>query len=244
MPLTPGLVSVTFRHLPVGDVGRLAAANGLRSIEWGADVHVPPGDDAAADAALATGAEVAAYGSYYWAGDDDPADFAAVLRTAVRLGAPTVRIWAGRVGSVDADGDRRFGVADAIRAAAQQAAEHGITVSLEYHANTLTDSVESTVDLLDRVDHPGALSYWQPPNDTTVRDALDQLGRLKDRLSNIHVFTWWPGYQRRPLAFRADLWRAVFGFVPDGRHALLEFVADDDPANLPADAATLLELLP
>jgi hypothetical protein len=46
--LIPGLVSITFRALPPADIIRLTAECGLQAIEWGADVHVPPGDLAGA----------------------------------------------------------------------------------------------------------------------------------------------------------------------------------------------------
>ena len=42
----PGLVSVTFRQLAPEALIDLAARAGLAAIEWGADIHVPPGDDA------------------------------------------------------------------------------------------------------------------------------------------------------------------------------------------------------
>ena len=41
------------------------------------------------------GLAIAAYGSYYRVEHDDPAPFEPVLATAVELGAPTVRVWAG-----------------------------------------------------------------------------------------------------------------------------------------------------
>jgi len=71
--LIPGLVSVTFRQLTVEEIGELATECGLQAVEWGGDVHVPPGDFAAARRALDTGLKVAAYGSYYRAGVSDRA---------------------------------------------------------------------------------------------------------------------------------------------------------------------------
>ena len=41
--MRPGLVSVTFRALPADEVLRLMLRSGLGCIEWGGDVHVPPG---------------------------------------------------------------------------------------------------------------------------------------------------------------------------------------------------------
>ncbi len=103
MTLSPGLVSVTFRQLSVQDIVNLTARAGLDAIEWGGDVHVPHGDlNAARAARIATehaGLRVAAYGSYYRAGHADTGPFEDVLASAVELGAPCIRIWAGRQGS-------------------------------------------------------------------------------------------------------------------------------------------------
>ncbi len=94
----PGLCSVTMRHLGVEEVAKIAAECGLGAIEWGGDVHVPPGDAAAAHrartASLAAGLDCASYGSYLLADHDrEPDTIARVLDTAVELGAPNVRVW-------------------------------------------------------------------------------------------------------------------------------------------------------
>lgn len=39
-----GLCSVSFRALSPEQIVQLAQSAGLSCIEWGADVHVPPGD--------------------------------------------------------------------------------------------------------------------------------------------------------------------------------------------------------
>ena len=43
-----GLVSVTFRQKSVEEIAALTAEAGLSGVEWGGDVHVPPGDREAA----------------------------------------------------------------------------------------------------------------------------------------------------------------------------------------------------
>src|SRR4051794_3859096 len=78
----------------------LAAECGLRAIEWGADVHVKPGDASAIRRARAAadsvGCRCASYGSYLFAdGVPDRYDVLTVLDTAAALGAATVRVWAG-----------------------------------------------------------------------------------------------------------------------------------------------------
>ena len=42
-PILAGVCSVTFRALSVEEVAQLAASAGVQAIEWGGDVHVPPG---------------------------------------------------------------------------------------------------------------------------------------------------------------------------------------------------------
>jgi hypothetical protein len=238
MPVVPGLVSVTFRQLGVAEVVALAAGAGLRAIEWGADVHVPSpaaARDAAARCADA-GLAVPSYGSYHRGGPG----FADVLRVAVALGAPRIRVWAGRHGSAT-EPDRATVVAD-LADAADLAAREGVEVCLEYHANTLTDTLKSTVDLLGAV--PAVRPYWQPAAGDRPAAALAAVEVLAPVTA--HVFTWDEAGRRLPLAAGERLWRPVLAALarlPGPRHALLEFVRDDDPAAFAADAATLLTWL-
>lgn len=236
MTPVPGLVSVTFRQLGVAEIVALVARAGLRAIEWGGDVHVPTPEAARDTAARCAGAriEIAAYGSYYRCTGDG---FAGVLATAVALGAPRIRVWAGRHGSAR-EPDRAAVVADLARVAALAAGE-GVRICVEYHANTLTDTLESTMDLLAAV--PAVRPYWQPPIGESTANALAAVTAL--RPVTTHVFTWDDTGRRRPLAAGEALWRPVLAALPATRYALLEFVRDDDPAAFAEDAATLLRWL-
>lgn len=95
------VASVTFRRKSVCEVAELARRAGLDAVEWGGDIHVPPGNAQAARAALhctrENGLTVSAYGSYYRAGAEE--DFGPVLETALSLGCRVIRVWAGRQGS-------------------------------------------------------------------------------------------------------------------------------------------------
>jgi 3-dehydroshikimate dehydratase len=236
----PGLCSVTLRALSAEDVVAAAAAAGLTAIEWGADVHVPPGDRGAAERAREAGARagvaVASYGSYFRAGDP-LAGFAAVLDSARALGAPRVRIWAGRVGSAGASAAERAAVTDGVRAAVALAGD--VEVALELHGGTLTDEPASAVALLEAAE--GARTYWQPPQGAPDAVALAGLRAVLPWLAAVHVFSWWPRAERHPLAARADLWRQALALAGDV-DALLEFVPGDDPSVLAREAATLREL--
>ena len=252
--MIPGLCSVTFRSSSVEEVAGLARDNGLGAIEWGADVHVPPGDLAAARRARAASDGLAVtYGSYLLAGGADIGDdeIVAVLDTADVIGARTIRVWTPF--GVTGDDPRRIDVVLALRRATTLAEQRGVVLTLEFHGGTLTETVESTLALLDDVGASNLLTYWQPPYwnaDRTVADDVADVCALADRLANLHVYEWTPTptVTRRPLAEGSDRWRAVLDTaaalaLPSAfagpRTALLEFVVDDAPANLPVDAATL-----
>jgi len=227
-----------------------AGRAGLACIEWGGDIHVPPGDPAgAAQAAAESRAgtiRVASYGSYFRAGPQHAEHFAPILAAAVALGAPRVRIWAGDLASAQVTADQRRAVVAASRAAAARAADAGVRLAFEYHGGTLTDTAESTVRLLEEIDHPAVSTYWQPPVGLDDDAALAGLREVLPWVSAVHVFSWWPTTERLPLQHRAPLWRQVFSLLHRsgrGYDALLEFVAGDSPERLATDAQTLARLV-
>jgi len=243
-----GLVSVTFRKLSPRQVVEWTAQAGLEAVEWGGDIHVPAGDEAAArEVARITreaGLRVAAYGSYCRLGATGT-PFEAALKSARALGAPLIRVWAGAEGSVEA-GEAGFrDVAAAAEAAAALARSEGMRLGLEYHAGTLTDTPASTARLLEAVEDPALVSFWQPPVGLSKGACLEGLNALvrRGRLGSLHVFHWWPDAQnRRPLAEGEDAWRtylAAARSAPGGRDYCLEFVRDDDPGMGLEDAAVL-----
>ena len=248
-----GLVSITFRKLNSREIVDLITRTNLVGIEWGGDVHVPHGEIALArDVAQMTrdaGLLVAAYGSYYRVGvsEADGLAFVRVLETAMALGAPTVRVWAGNRGSADADEDYRAAVIDDARRIAVLAHTAGITVSFEYHRNTLTDTNVSARRLLEEVGHPNVRTYWQPPVAMSPAKCLEGLDAVSGYLSNAHVFQWiatspTAAADRRPLAEGVEVWRQYLERIAatDRDHfAMIEFVRDDAPEQFLADAHVL-----
>ena len=251
--IRPGLCSVTFRELDAERVVELAAEAGLACVEWAGDAHVPPGDTAAAEQARSltesAGLAVASYGSYLrFDGTDEEfaAESEAVLAAARALGAPRIRVWAGRTGSAETPAAERSRIAARIREVAQAAGAHGIDLGLEFHGGTLTDEIGSTLRLLEEIGHDRVLSYWQPHQGMPEGDALQTLRQVLPRTSTIHVFSWWPRHERLPLTDRAALWREVFTVLAaegSDRDALLEFVPGDDPSVLAREALSLRELI-
>ena len=254
-----GLVSVTFRQLTPAQIVSLVQQAGLEGVEWGGDVHVPHGllpqarevrritEDA--------GLRVAAYGSYYRTWPVEPVPFETVLETALALGAPLVRIWAGKLASPLADPTYRARLSEQAARAAELARAAGLTVAFEYHRSTLTDTLASTLDLLQQANQPPSPpkvpvlgSYWQPPLGSSLEDNLQALSALRPYLRHLHVFHWQPDprqpeqAQRRPLVEGQPAWLPYLQQVaalPGERFALLEFVENDDPQAFLRDAATL-----
>lgn len=247
-----GLVSISFRKLAARDIVELVARAGLEGIEWGGDVHVPHGDLAAAREVAAmtrdAGLAVAAYGSYYRAGElasgDNP-DFAAVLTSAVRLGAPTIRVWAGRRPSATVDSTYRGLVLADLRRIGAMAAAHGIVVTCEHHSHTLTDSPASARALYAALPGENVEAYWQPVPEEPLAANLACLKDLLPRLVNLHVYHWVKSagrHERCPLATGKAEWGHYLRLAEGtGRShwALIEFVKDDRPEQFVEDAAAL-----
>ncbi|SDW47167.1 Sugar phosphate isomerase/epimerase [Amycolatopsis xylanica] len=248
--IRPGLCSVTLRRLDVDDVAERAATAGLKVIEWGADVHVRPGDDwglgRAREAMARHELTCGSYGSYFRATHGEAGQFKEIAATAEQIGAPRIRVWAGKSGSADVEPDEREQVVAGLREAADIAADHGIEVALEFHGGTLTDTAESTVQLLEEVGRANLGTYWQPPQDLPDEPALAGLRLVLDHLRAVHVFSWWPANERRLLTARAPLWTEVFKVLESldrPLDALLEFVPGNDPELLTGEAQSLRELI-
>ncbi len=248
--ILPGLVSVTFRQLSVDQIIAQTRAAELKGIEWGGDVHVPHGDLAhASEVALKTrdaGLAISAYGSYYRAGHDADLLAETVVASAHALGAPIIRIWAGKLSSAEADASYWARVADDCRKISALAADQGMKVVLEWHRNTLTDTADAAARLFSAVDHPNLHTYWQPRLKTAIEKNLLDLATALPRLAGVHVFHWDADTGARcALAEGEAAWRQYLARLPQGldMFASLEFVADDDPSILSREAAVLRGLL-
>jgi 3-dehydroshikimate dehydratase len=248
----PGLCSVTFRQLSVAQVVDVAAAAGLEGIEWGGDIHVPAGDEAAASdaAARCAGQRIMcpSYGSYLGARSPvkDPGP---TLDTALAIGAPNVRVWCPFGLGAESAEEPRAEVTAGVAAIASAALARRLTVSLEFHPGTLTETSTSAARLLAEVDAPNLFTYWQPAPGGDAADSLQELAVVQPDLSHLHVFWWDKDGGRLPLERGAGLWPQALSCAAGAnrwagdRFAFLEFVAADDPAQLAADAATLTRWL-
>jgi sugar phosphate isomerase/epimerase len=241
-----GIASVTFRNLGYKEVISLTKQAKLDGIEWGGDIHCPPGDVKKAEeigkATRDAGLGVISYGSYYHVGTFG--DFDAVLESAAALQTKMIRVWAaGWQASKDATEEIwKNAVADSQRIA-DMAAAQGMSLSYEYHDNTLTDTLETTVRLLTEVNRANVFTYWQRPAGLTTEENLAAIKTLADmgKLTNLHVFSH-EGNTRLPLHAKADDWARYTAATPAESALLFEFIKDDDPALFLRDASFMRAL--
>jgi sugar phosphate isomerase/epimerase len=263
MSVLPAVNTVTFRQLsPAETIARMKKA-GIFIVEWAGDVHVPAGDLAkarqVANLCRDEGVRIASFASYYQCDDEGPGNgpFASnlgpevVLEAACTLDAPAVRIWAGRRGSAQASESYRSTVIDCLRKFCDDAARSGISVHLEYHRNTLTDTPESTADLLKETKRSNLFTYWQPRLGSDKETCLRDLEVIAPWLSHVHVFHWHHDGgdgppQRQPLADGRRHWEAYLSRVASlpGEHlAMMEFVRGDSLDQFDEDARVLLDMV-
>ncbi|MGW1677334.1 sugar phosphate isomerase/epimerase family protein [Saccharopolyspora sp. NPDC002376] len=246
--IIPGLASVTFRRLDPAQIVSVAVDCGLQVVEWGGDVHVPCGatDTARTVSALCAdhGIEIGTYGSYYKAGNTPEHEFDAVVRTAVALRAPRVRVWAGVAGSADVDAEQRAHIIADLQRCADLCAVEGLQLTVEYHVKSLTDDIDSVVRLYDEVGRDALVPHWQPRELPVADTCVREVRALLPKLASVHAFSWGAdGFtERHALADRVDVWDAVLReLAADGRRreVLLEFVPGDSVDMCRRDAAVL-----
>lgn len=249
--LHTGLVSVTFRQLKAQEIIQLVTKAGMEGIEWGGDIHVPHGNiKCASEVGKMTeeaGLCVAAYGSYYRAGcaDQNSIEFDRVLETAVILKAPTIRIWAGDKGSGNSDEKWRHKVIEDSRRIAAMAESAGITISFEYHEDTLTDTPESAYNLYKEINHKNIRSYWQRHKKEDYNTRLSSLDMIAPWLSNVHVFSW-INNERTELSEGLKEWQSyidVIKKIQGDRFVMVEFVKNNHPECFLKDAAVLKSII-
>lgn len=248
-----GLCSVTFRALQAESVIGLAAETGVEAIEWGGDIHVPPGDLATASHIGATcrdhGIAACSYGSYVRAGCPGARDdFDAALASAEALGAGNIRVWAGRKKRADAGCAAFEAAAGDLAAMARAAQAKNITVCVEYHRNSLTEEAGDAAALLKAADAENLFSYWQPVPGRGVPRWLEEMTILSPWLGDLHVFHWIiarSDQMRRPLQEGIADWCKFFAHWPVStrwphpRTAFLEFVRHDSIEQYRSDISTL-----
>jgi len=257
------LCTITFRHhlVSLEDLAAWAGANGFDGIElWGAHARNldarnldartmahAPGCDAAWLARL--GLSVPMISDYLPLGGDPDAllrKTADLCRLAQRWQAPKIRSFAGDRASRDASAAEKAAIAERLRMVCALAADHGLSLLVETHPNTLADTLDATRALIEAVDHPAlkvnfdVLHVWEGGDDPiAARRALHpHIGHY--HLKNIRSRADLGVFEPANVYAAAGRWD---GMVPlfEGAVDYASFLADlaADPAGGPRAEGSL-----
>ncbi|KOR76762.1 sugar phosphate isomerase/epimerase family protein [Paenibacillus solani] len=107
---------------------------------------------------------------------------------AYRFETRQIRIFAGHLGSSQADDEQWKLCMDRLRKLTEKLAENGLTLVLETHPNTLADTLDSTLRILKEVDHSSLrinldfLHIWEGGS-----DPIEAYQALKPWISHFHM---------------------------------------------------------
>lgn len=239
-----GMTSLTLRNENAENVIKYAKEAGLSGIEWGvAENHMPLLDKEQAEKikkmSEESGIKIFSLGSYCKMTSKEDCD--KTLLTAVMLGAPVIRLWAGEKSPENADESYISMIVENTLYMAKKAEEYSIKLGFEYHNGTLTQESASAVDFMKRVNRENVGLYWQPvgalsaeENKAAFSDVLPYaIGNL-----HIHNHSVETGYKK--LSEIEENIKLYYNDIKDEPfNLLIEFVKDSNIQNLKDDAKTL-----
>lgn len=241
-----GLVSVSFRNHSVEEVAREAAAAGLKVIEWGSDVHAPCKDISRLEEILAVqekyGIRCCSYGTYFRFCVTPIEELPDYIRAAKILGTKILRLWAGSKSPWLWTDEEKEKLICQCRQAAKMAEEAGVTLCLECHRNTYTETKEAAMELMQMVNSPAFRMYWQPHSTCTQEENIAYIRHLLDYTTHIHSYYWKDG-GKYTLAGGIEEWQAYLREFTGEHKVLLEFMPDNRIESLQYEADILRRII-
>jgi sugar phosphate isomerase/epimerase len=107
------------------------------------------------------------------------------IEIARKLGAGGIRCFTGRVGGAEASAEQWDRAVAGLRELADAGAPDGIFLACETHGRNLMDTVDSSIELIERVDRMNVGLIFQP--DTFGQRYLDALDRLGSYARHVHA---------------------------------------------------------
>ncbi len=252
--LTLGLTSVTFRALNYKEIIEYCKTCGLSCIEWGSDIHVPQTDPENAKAVKAAcdsaGISVCSYGSYYTLcsyGNYEEV-FQDYLDTAVILGAPLIRLWAGSLSYAKADTAYYERAVEETRRICDMAMEHSIILAFEFHNGTLSDTGEHALQLFRDISKDNFGMYFQYSLQASFKENYDFLSKMLPYLNMVHVGFCTKDYKHLYLdeAEAKEYWTTVVSRLQKSKlklNLLFEFLQDTSLDGLRRQTCAMRSIL-
>ncbi|MBQ1223981.1 MAG: sugar phosphate isomerase/epimerase [Oscillospiraceae bacterium] len=238
-----GLVSVSFRNHTPREILSAMKECGLKYIEWGSDVHVPL-HKASEIAALQKeyGIECSSYGTYFRFGVTPISELEEYISAAKTLGTDILRLWCGDKNSEDYSEDEKSALFSLCSDAAKIAENHGVTLCMECHNYTYTNTKESAAELMEAVASENFKMYWQPNQYRDKSENIAYARLLAKKTVHLHVFNW-ERDDKFPLMGAKDIWKEYLSCFTGERTLLLEFMPDDRLDSLKTEAEALKEIV-
>ena len=237
-----GLVSVSFRKHTSEEILSAMKSAGLSCIEWGSDVHCPP-EKAKEIAGLQAqyGIECCSYGTYFRLGVTPMDELPGYIAAAKALGTDILRLWCGNKDSGEYTETEKAVLFANCKAAAEIAEKSGVTLCMECHLGTYTNTKESALELMQAVDSKHFRMYWQPNQYVSEEENLAYAKLLAPYSEHLHVFNWKMD-EKFPLGGAKKIWKAYLSCFEKNKTLLLEFMPDGKLETLAVEAAALKEI--
>lgn len=240
------LCTISYREKLLEVALDAAARMGFESVElWGREPHVPEVYDESRVKAIRgmleeRGLVARVLGSYLYLGrtnpKDDTVNLADTLHTAHGLRLPLVRVWASDVGSAKATEEIWEQTISEAQLACDRAAKMNVTFVVEMHDDTLADTAQSALRLMQAVDRENFKLNFQIST-TSGEDHLQRLEAVLPYVAHVHCQNFVPHghdearrYVRVPLQAGEAKYEVLVGRLREaGYEGLLaiEFAADE-----------------
>lgn len=240
-----GLVSVSFRQHTPREILEAAKSAGLSCIEWGSDVHAPWRDverlHEIAQMQKEYGIDCSSYGTYFRIGETPIEELEHYIAAAKVLGTDILRLWCGTKSSNKFSEQEKQDFTSICKKAAEIAEKEGVTLCMECHKDTFTESLESALALMREVNSPCFGMYWQPFQWQTLEENLTYAQAIAPYARHIHVFQW-KEKLRFSLNDGVEEWQGYLSKFTTPRTLLLEFMPDNELSSLPTEAKALRKI--
>lgn len=242
-----GFTTVTFRKKSRREICEIAKKSGIKYLEWGGDVHLPPNDDIALQEVLSLqkefGLTAVSYGSYYRLGAEDYSLWEQIVNTADKIDAKIIRIWQGDCSSQKVSAEKMQAMVNETKMLADIAEKKGLTVAFEFHNNTNNDNGKSAVAFLKAVNRPNVKTYWQP---FSTNADTENLKAVLPYIVCVHIFEWNEQGKRYSLKHGKDKWSKFLKIIENADaepNLIMEFVKHDSKYQFARDVNTLRQIL-
>lgn len=241
-----GLVSVSFREKSPEEILVAMKKAKLSHIEWGSDIHAPCKDTERLKELVRLqdkyGIACCSYGTYFRLGKDDPCELKAYSDAAKILGTTILRIWCGDRNSDSYPESEKKAFLDTAKKTSEIAEKNGVTLCMECHNNTYTETLDGALELMKEVNSPHFQMYWQPNQFRSVDENMAYARAISPYIKNIHVFNW-GGNNKYPLCEATDVWKRYLSCFDKSLSLLLEFMPDGRIESLDGEADALYKII-